>query len=285
MDRLETVETFRDRLKEVIMRSGLSRSAFAAELGIDRSTLSQLLSSGNDRLPRAETIVAIAAREQVSIDWLLGLSQEGQLFTDFLSTALEIEDTSGSPLDERLVAWSAEAIGYKIRYVPSTLPDLLKISDIFRYEYQDYGTFARKVNIAQAESSLAHTRRPETDMETCSSLQSVEEFVLGHGIWKGLAPESRRRQLERMIELTDELYPTFRWFLFDGLESYSVPLTIYGPQRAMIYAGKMFLVFNSTEHIRELINHFDRLIRAAVVQPPDVPEFLRQLLPKTKTAS
>ncbi len=285
MDRLETIETFRDRLKEVIMRSGLSRSAFAAELGIDRSTLSQLLSSGNDRLPRAETIVAIAAREQVSIDWLLGLSQEGQLFTDFLSTALEIEGTSGSPLDERLVAWQAEAIGYKIRYVPSTLPDLLKISDVFRYEYQDYGTFARKVNIVQAESSLAYTRRPETDMETCSSLQSVEDFASGYGIWKGLAPESRRRQLERMIQLTDELYPTFRWFLFDGLESYSVPLTIYGPQRAMIYAGKMFLVFNSTEHIRELINHFDRLIRAAVVQPPDVPEFLRQLLPKTKTSS
>ena len=63
MDRRETVEVFRERLTDVIERSGLSRSAFATSAGLDRSTLSQLLSSNNDRLPRAETIAAIASAQ------------------------------------------------------------------------------------------------------------------------------------------------------------------------------------------------------------------------------
>jgi hypothetical protein len=73
-----------------------------------------------------------------------------------------------------------------------------------------------------------------------------------------------------MIRTLDELYPTLRWFLFDGLKSYCVPMTIFGPLRAAIYIGDMYLVLNSTEHIRELTYRFDNLIRAAVVQPPDV---------------
>jgi hypothetical protein len=40
----------------------------------------------------------------------------------------------------------------------------------------------------------------------------------------------------------------------------------------------MYLVFNSTEHIQVLTRHFDDLIRAAVVQPPDVIEVLEGLL-------
>ena len=91
MDKRRTVEIFRERLGEVIANSGLSRSAFAARAGLDRSTLSQLLSPGNERLPRAETIAAIAEREQVSVDWLLGVSQEGQLGAGVVAQVLEIE--------------------------------------------------------------------------------------------------------------------------------------------------------------------------------------------------
>ncbi len=57
-----------------------------------------------------------------------------------------------------------------------------------------------------------------------------------------------------------------------------MPLTIFGPLRAVIYVGEMYFVFNSTEHIRVLIEHFDGLIRAAVVQPPDIAQVLRRLL-------
>ncbi len=283
MDRRKTVEAFRERLSEVIERSGLSRMAFSARVGLDRSTLSQLLSPGNERLPRAETIAAIAAREQVSTDWLLGLSQEGQIGADIVVPALEIESGAASPADARLARWHAEAVGYKIRYVPTILPDLLKTEEVIRYEFQEYGARVPKARIEQAEQRLAYSRLPETDMEVCSSRQSVEDFARGHGVWKGLSVESRAAQLNTMTVLLDELYPTFRWFLFDGLQRYSVPLTIFGPKRVAVYVGNMYLVLNSTEHIQVLTRHFDGLIRAAVVQPPDVIDFLKGLLRELAT--
>ena len=279
MDRREIVEVFRERLGEVIDRSGLSRSAFAGEIGHDRSTLSQLLSPEHVRLPRAETMAAIAERAQVSVDWLLGLSQEGQLGADMLPQALELEiEPGGSSLaDERLKRWHAEAAGYKIRYVPSSLPDLLKSEAVIRYEFQTQDSRLPKVRMEEAERRLAYSRRPETDMEVCSSAQSLEGFARGEGIWSGVSVEDRRDQIDRMIRTLDELYPTLRWFLFDGLKSYCVPMTIFGPLRAAVYIGDMYLVLNSTEHIRELTYHFDNLIRAAVVQPPDVVVQLRDL--------
>jgi transcriptional regulator with XRE-family HTH domain len=284
MDRRETVEVFRRNLNEVIGRSGLSRSAFAARLGLDRSTLSQLLSTANLRLPRAETIAAIAASEQVSVDWLLGLSQEGQLGADMVGQDLEIAAGAASPADERLQRWHAEAAGYKIRYVPSTLPDLLKSEEVIDFEFREQGSIVPQARLQAAEERLAYSRRPETDMEVCCSYQSVEGFARGEGIWRALPAEVRRREIESMIGLLDELYPTLRWFLFDGLRHYCVPLTIFGPQRVAVYFGNMYVVFNSTEHIRELTRHFDNLIRAAVVQPPDVGAFLEGLLPELERA-
>src|SRR5262245_55930766 len=126
MDRRDTVRVFRQRLAEVIARSGLSRSAFAERIGIDRSTLAQVQSPTNERLPRAETLAAIAADQQVSVDWLLGLSQEGALAPAIIEQPMTIEPGGQSPADERLTRWHAEAAGYKVRYVPATLPDLLK---------------------------------------------------------------------------------------------------------------------------------------------------------------
>lgn len=284
MDRRKTVEVFRERLSGVIERSGLNRTAFAEKVDLDRSTLSQLLSPSNDRLPRAETIAAIAEREQVSVDWLLGLSQEGQLRADVMAGVLQIEPGAASPADARLARWHADAAGYKIRYVPTTLPDLLKTEEVINYEYQEYGVQVPRLRIEQAEKRLAYSRLPETDMEVCSSLQSVEEFACGHGIWKNLPTASRIAQLNTMLKLLDELYPTFRWFLFDGLQRYSVPLTIFGPQRAALYVGNMYVVFNSTEHIRALTRNFDDLIRAAMVQPPDVIDFIRRLAKDLETA-
>jgi len=278
MDRRDTVRIFRQRLADVIARAGGSRAAFAERIGIDRSTLAQVLSAANDRLPRAETLAAIAADQQVSIDWLLGLSQEGPLAPAIIQQPLTVEPGGHSPADERLTRWHAEAAGYKVRYVPATLPDLLKTEELIRYEYRDYVGPIPESRIEAAHARLANQRRPETDMEVCSSVQSVESFARGEGIWRDLGAPARRQQIEWMIELLDELYPTFRWFLYDGVRRFSVPLTVFGPKRAAIYVGHMYLVFNSTEHIRVLTEHFDNLIRAATVQPPKVSALLRRLL-------
>ena len=274
----ETVEIFRERLEEVIRNSGLRRSAFARRIGIDRSTLTQLLSAANDRLPRAETIAAIAADQQVSVDWLLGLTQEGPLSADLMLQPFEIQVGGDMHQDERLQRWHAEAAGYKIRYVPASLPDLLKSEPVIRYEYREQGAGVPQARSEEAGARLAYLRRPETDMEVCSTIQSVEDFARGHSQWSDLPKAERRRAMSVMIERLEELYPTLRWFLFDRRTRYSVPLTIFGPKRAAIYIGNMYFVLNSTEHIRVLTRHFDDLIRAAALQPRDAINFLRSLM-------
>ena len=77
-DRREILPRFQQRLRQVLDRSELSQSDFARAAGIDRSTLSQLLAPGADRLPRVESIAAIAQIGNTSLDWLLGLSQDQQ---------------------------------------------------------------------------------------------------------------------------------------------------------------------------------------------------------------
>ena len=277
MDRRDFLEQFRERLETVIAESGMSRSAFATEAGMDRSTLSQLLSASNDRLPRVETLAAIAARWQVSIDWLLGLSQQGQLGADIMEEQISIRRDALSAADEMLLEWHRESIGYKIRYVPSSIPDLLRAEEVARYELGYFATSRPEQAIEKTAVRLEYQRRPETDMEACSSLQSISGFARGEGIWRGLDRDTRRRQLDHMIGLVEELYPTFRWFLFDGLQRFTIPVTIFGPLRAAVYVGQMYIVFNSTEHIRTLTQHFDDLIRGAVIQPTDVPTYLRTL--------
>ena len=66
MDRRDTAHRFRERLREAMEKGQVNRSNLAAQIGIDRSTLSQLLSAEADRLPRADTAAAIASVLQVS---------------------------------------------------------------------------------------------------------------------------------------------------------------------------------------------------------------------------
>jgi len=276
VDRQTTVELFRERLQAVIAVTGLNLSSFARKVGLDRSTLSQILSPSTSRLPRVETLTAIAQSEQVSIDWLVGLSQEGGLRADIIHE-VEIQHGGTSPSDEYISEWQTEAMGYKIRSVPTTLPDLLKTREVIQYEYQPAAIATPEQRHEKSLESLDYIRKPETDTEICTPIQSLESLAEGVGVWRGLSPKQRRRQLRHMRTLVEELYPTLRWFLYDGLNRYSVPMTIFGPKRAAIYLGQMYMVLNGREQIEALKNHFDDLIRAAVVQPPDVPAVLARL--------
>ena len=84
-DRKNILSTFQQRLDKVIHDSKLHRSQFAEAVGLDRSTLSQLLSPTNRRLPRIETLAAIAETQQVSIDWLIGLSNTGPMQAEMMN--------------------------------------------------------------------------------------------------------------------------------------------------------------------------------------------------------
>jgi len=276
--RRETVRPFRERLQALVADRDGNQSAFARRIGVDRSTLSQLLAGADDRSPRADTVVAIAQTCQVSADWLLGLSQETAAEEAIVGPPLEIAMGAADPAKERLAAWHAEAAGYKVRYAPNTLPDLLKTEAVNHYEFGDSRGLTARSAERTSMDRLAFTRRPENDVEVVSSIQSLEGFARGEGVWRGLALADRRDQMEQIVRLTDELYPTLRWFLFDARERYAPPVTIFGPLRAVLYAGEFYFVFNSRNHIRLLTEHFDSLIRSAVIQPNEVPGFARGLL-------
>ncbi|HXU58457.1 MAG TPA: helix-turn-helix domain-containing protein, partial [Verrucomicrobiae bacterium] len=109
-DRRDLLQMFRGRLTEAMARGGLTQAALARRVGLDRSTLAQFLSPDNKRLPRADTLAALALDRQVSIDWLLGLAQEGALGAALLPQPIEIEMGGHVPADERLDRWFAEAV-------------------------------------------------------------------------------------------------------------------------------------------------------------------------------
>lgn len=277
MDRREMARQFRSRLAEAMARSGFNRSALAGRIGIDRSTLSQLLSEDTDRLPRADTVAAIATALRVSLDWLLGLSREDRLGADILLESVRFTPSAGTLEDEGLARWYREATGYKIRHVPTTLPDPLKTDRVIHHEFREFVGRTVDQAIDDGRDRLAYIRLPETDFEVCMPVQGVAALARGEGVWRGLPGSARIEQLDRMIALTEELYPTLRLFLYDELSHYSVPYTIFGPLRAAIYVGQMYFVFNTAEHIRVLSRHFDGLIRAAVVQATEAADFLRGL--------
>jgi len=281
IDKRDVGAVFRERLGELATRYGRNQAAFARAIGLDRSALRQLLVPGSTRLPRAETLCRIAEQHSVSLDWLLGLSQSDSAATE-ISTVLEIEEAADDRDDTQLNAWHREAIGYKIRYVPKTLPDPLRLQEVIIYEHSPQRDPKPLTQLHEADSRLAYTRRPETDIEVCMSRQTLEQFARGEGIWRDLSPSVRQRQLEHMLALLDELYPTFRLFLFDATKVYSAPYTVFGPIRAAIFMGEMYLVINSVEHIAALTRHFDQLIRAARDTPVDSPRFVEGLLDFTR---
>src|SRR6516165_10409122 len=89
-----------------------------------------------------------------------------------LPQPIEIEKGGHVPADERLERWFAEAVGYKVRYVPTSLPDLLKTDEVIRHEFRDAAPAVPRSRIAVASEKLATQRRPESDLEVCSPRQS-----------------------------------------------------------------------------------------------------------------
>lgn len=278
MKRHDTVRIFRQRLREAMGDAELNRSQLALKAGIDRSTLSQLLSSDLARLPRADTVAAIATVLGVSLDWLLGLSGESARSAAILNESVQISPEPQSGADSNLARWHEEAVGYKIRYVPASLPDLMKTDQVMRYEYQLFASKTPDQAIAASQGKLAYSKLPESDMEICLSQQALEGFARGEMLWRDLSAAARREQLAQIGRLAEELYPSLRIYLFDLRTNYSVPYTVFGPLRAVIYLGQIYLVFNTTDHVRVLTRHFDELIRAASVQCTDIAPHMARLM-------
>lgn len=275
MDKRDLARLFQARVKSLLNRSGENQSSFANSVGIDRSALSQLLSGQSTRLPRVETLLNIAERHTVSLDWLLGLSQD-EAITGELRPSMEIEEGPDNFEQTLLVRWHAEATGSKIRYVPARIPDLLRTPAIIAYET----SMVHRDPAAQMSETafrLDYNRQPGTDMEVCMPLQTLRDFASGHSIWSDLTRKVRAEQLEHMSALLEELYPSFRLYLFDGRERYSVPYTVFGPYRVALFVGGMYLVLNTTEAVLTMQRHFDGLIRLAKVNAHEVADYISAL--------
>lgn len=270
MDHRTAAGEFRGRLERVLARSRLSQAGFARRIGVDRSTLSQLLSPDNDRLPRAETLVAIAGGCGVSVDWLLGLSQSEAPGAEMVQALLTFEPQAHAPFDERTLAWLAEAGGRPVRTVPVTFPDFLKTEETMAFEYEAAlgpPHAAPTAVLAERRRRMEAAIREGGTLEACASIQALDAFARGQGQWAGLPAEARGRQLDALAHGLDELYPAFRLYLYDARTTYSAPFTVFGTGRAAVYLGPTYLVLNASEHIRLLSRRFDELIRAARVQP------------------
>ncbi len=272
----DTISLFKSRLSLLIEDTGLSMSAFAKTCKIDRSTLSQILSPNSYRLPRLENAMIIAQKYGVSVDWLLGLDNNPQKVQD-LSLEIKSDDEEHISFDEQLDFWFEESLGQKIRYSPSTLPELLKTKAVNTFEYKGYDILDHRDLIDFAKKRLEYQRTGETDLEVCNSFQAIESFVRGEGAWRGLSRKHRSEQVDTMIELSKELYPNFRWYLFDIRKNYLVPLYIFGRSRGCVFMGESYFVFSQVEHIKTLIQNFDNLIKNAIHGPTEIEKFLLKL--------
>ncbi len=276
MDKRDLLPVLRERLALLMARTGQNRSEFARSVGLDRSAMTQLLSGQSTRLPRTETLWRIAERYAVSLDWLVGLSQDEHLAAE-MRPVLEIAESESAAGETPLERWHREAVGTKIRYVPKQIPDLLRTEAVIDYEYSGGISPLPQTQLREAAFRLDYNRRPETDMEVCMPRQRLALLAEGRGVWRDLDRPSRAEQLRHMAGLLDELYPTFRLFLYDEVKTYSIPYTVFGSQRAAIFVGEMYLVLNATEHIRALTHHFDNLIRHAVLNPHQAAQHVRGL--------
>jgi transcriptional regulator with XRE-family HTH domain len=276
-DKRDRAGVFRSRLSTAMQRAGLSRSAAARATGVDRSTLSQLLGAAEPRLPNAQLAADLAQVLGVSSDWLLSLTDRPERPGELLDAAVSLSEAARTVVDEQLLAWQREAAGYKIRHVPASLPDLLKTEAVMRWEYEASLGKTPDQAIGAMRDRIEALSAGNSDFEIAMPLHELAAFAAGEGYWKGLAPEARREQLQRLAVRCQSFYPTLRLFLFDARRVFSAPVTVFGPLVAVIYVGQFYLAFREARRVRSLAGHFDWLVREAEVDARDAAAHIAAL--------
>ncbi|QMU59921.1 MAG: helix-turn-helix domain-containing protein [Boseongicola sp.] len=255
----------------------VNQSALARTVGIDRSTISQLLAKKSARLPNAQVVAECAAALGVSADWLLGLSDKPEPAADLLAEAMQVADAPRAMVDEQIFAWHQEAAGYKIRHVPATLPDMLKTPDMLRWEFEPHLGRTTEQAIGASQDRLNWMRDAMSDYEIAMPLYEVESLASSTGYYKGLPRHVRSAQIEHLQSLHDQLYPSLRVFLYDARRLWSVPVTIFGPLVATLYIGQHYMAFRDRERVQVLTRQFDWLVREADVSARGWPDHLQAI--------
>ncbi|WP_298257508.1 helix-turn-helix transcriptional regulator [uncultured Litoreibacter sp.] len=278
MDKRDRAELFRSRIAIAMDNGHVSQSALARAIGVDRSTVSQLLKSETARLPNAQVVGECARVLGVSADWLLGLTDRPELAADLMATALTFSEAPRALADEQIYNWHREAEGYKIRHVPASLPDMLKTREMLEWEYSPHLGRTTEQAIGASEDKLAWMLGAQSDYEIAVPLHELYAMSKGHGYYEGLPVHIRRGQLNRLLELHELLYPSLRLHAFDARKLYSAPVTIFGPKLAVIYLGRNYLAFRDRERVQAITAHFDGLVREADLSSRDMPKLLQNLV-------
>jgi len=270
---------FRDRLGLALADARLSQAALARLVGVDRSTLSQLMAADGKRLPNAQLVAESAVALGVSSDWLLGLSDRRETAANVISATMEMPEAPRALVDETIFAWHREAEGYKIRHVPAGLPDMLKTTDMLMWEAEP--SLGRTVAqaVGASRDRLDWMRAGTSDYEIAIPRHELACFAGAQGYYAGLPAALRRAQLDHMARLCSQLYPRLRMYLFDARRLYSAPVTVFGPLLAVVYLGRNYMVFRDSERVRAIGRHVDGLIRDAVVTAEAIPAHLSDLQP------
>ena len=277
-DKRDRARLLRERLTSAMALAQVTQSALARQIGVDRSTLSQLLKDQGARLPNAQLVAECAVALGVSADWLLGLSERPEQAADLVASAIAMTEAPRALIDEQIFAWHQEAAGYKIRHVPAGLPDMLKTTEMLRWEYAPSLGKTTEQAIGASNDRLTWMRGSRSDYEIAIPLAEMESFARAEGYYAGLSPELRRAQLLQFRDLHAQLYPSLRLHLFDSRQLYSAPVTVFGPLLAVIYIGQNYLTFRDRERVGAITAHFDGLVRAASIGQRDLAGYFARLI-------
>lgn len=277
-DKRLRADLFRTRLSQAMKDRGTNQSALARAVGVDRSTISQLLKGTGARLPNAQVVGECARALGVSADWLLGLTDRPETAADILANTMAMTEASRALVDEQIFRWHQEAAGFKIRHVPAGLSDMLKTHEMLEWEYTPHLGRSTQQAIGASQDRLEWMRSAQSDYEIAMPLYEVYSMVRGEGYYADLPQDIRIAQVDRLIEVSQDLYPRLRIYLFDARRLYSAPVTIFGPKMAVLYIGQTYMAFRDTERVQALTQHFDHLVREAQVTARQFPDHLRALM-------
>jgi len=278
MDKRARADVFRTRLTTAMTDSNITRSALSRMTRVDRSTIGQLLKEDLPRLPNAQLAADVAQALGVSTDWLLGLTNRPETPGDIVAAAMSLSPAERVSADEQLYEWHREAAGYKIRHVPATLPDILKTPDMLNWEYASFRERLLPEATEAMQNQLSLLSKGVSDYEIAVPLHEIEACASGTSYYSTAPQSVRHEQLSVLADHCDTMFPRLRLFLFDAHKVYSAPVSVFGPNLAVVYVGQCYLAFREAERVKSLTQHFDWLVREAVVDARHVASHIRGLI-------
>ena len=278
MDKRRRASLFRERLMEVMSMKGITKSGLSRAAKVDRSTIGQLLKNAHPRLPNAQLTADAANALGVSTDWLLGLTNRPETPGDIVAAALSLSLAERTSADEQLLEWHHEAAGYKVRHVPATLPDILKTKRMLDWEYAPVRERRLPEAFSAMQDQLQWLSSGVSDYEIAVPVHEIESCAAGTAYYKGVEKSVRYEQLGFIADQCDQMFPRLRIFLFDAHRVFSSPVTIFGPNLAVVYVGQCYLAFREVERVKSLSSHFDWLVKEAVVDARNVSVHIRSLI-------